>query len=419
MRVDLTVTPFQNRILQSKADITVVSAGRGAGKTALMSILSIVNIMKGKTVMVIGPIWRNLKDSNFKQTLKFLNRMKVPYKVNKSELRVTIGKGEIIHVSGDTPETIRSYSSVDVAIFDEAASLHEDCWTLAVGIMRDTTDGDLKFYVVGTPPADEHHWMAQLAKREDVNVIFGSYKDNPYNGEKYVRMLEREYEKYSEGFKRRELFGEFLFDNADGSLFDNFNIEINNLYSVSRDYPIVCGLDIGGKGRDFTCAAVKQNNQVLGIHLRKTGNETELKNFVKEIYIIHGFGVLRYDLGNMAHLLEFDLPGVEIVPVNFGGAGGERFKNMRTAMYFHLRHKNAIYMSESIWKEHGNMLKSELRATRAKEADSRKLALIEKDEIKKIIGRSPDRADALVLSDSHVEVKKRKPRIAPLVFGRN
>jgi phage terminase large subunit-like protein len=414
------MTPKQLEVLNSDSMITIFSAGRGCGKTASMALIAILNMIQGKRVLVIGPIFQQLKESNLFQTRRFLDRMKIPHKINKTDLHVNFGKtGEIMHVSGDEPESIRSYTSIDVLIFDEAASLSEDCWKLAIPTMRDTLDGKLKIYVVGTPPSSESHWMARLNKRKDVKTIFGSYKDNPFNGQDFVNLLEKDYENYPVDFQRRELYGEFIFGGEIGSLFEDFRIETNNEYKAHSDAPIVCGLDIAGKGRDMTCAVISQNNQVLGIYLRKTANEIPLKQFVKELYLMHGFEVLRYDEGGLGHLIVFDLPvTVLTVPVNFGGSGGERFANARTAMYFHLRRKGATFMHQEILKEHGEAMLIELKATQMKERESGKLGVIEKELIKKRIGRSPDRADALVLAMSHVEVKRSKPRIAPLVFGR-
>jgi len=408
-------------VLKSDSTITLFSAGRGCGKTAVMALIAIFALTKNKRVLIIGPIYQQLKDSNYWQTLKFLNKMKIPYKVNKAELRIFNGHGgEIIHVSGDEPESIRSYTSIDVLIFDEAGSLSVDCWKIAIPTMRDTTDGNIKIYVVGTPPADENHWVSQLNKREGVNTIFGSYKDNPFCGEQYIKLLETDYKNYPEDFRRRELFGEFIFSGGGGMLFDGFLIEKSNVYEIKADTPIVCGLDIAGPGRDMTCAVVSQNNYILGIYIKKTINEIELKKFVKEIYMIHYFNVLRYDSTGLGTMLVFDLPvTVQSVPVNFGSSGGDRFENAKSAMYFHLRHKNSIFMSENLYNEHQEALSVELKATHMKERERKKIGVIFKDEIKKRIGRSPDRADALVLSQSHIEVKRTtKPRIAPLVFGR-
>jgi phage terminase large subunit-like protein len=413
------MTPKQLEVLNSDSRITIFSAGRGCGKTAAMALIAILNMIQGKRVLVIGPIFQQLRDSNFWQTCRFLDRMKIPHKINKTALRLQFGKtGEIMHVSGDEPESIRSYTSIDVLILDESASLSEDCWKLAIPTMRDTMDGKLKIYVVGTPPSSESHWMARLNKRPDVATVFGSYKDNPFNGEDFIKLLERDYENYPVDFQRRELYGEFIFGGEIGSLFEDFRIEANNEFKACPDAPIVCGLDIAGKGRDMTCAVISQNNQVLGIYLRKTASEIPLKQFVKELYLTHGFGVLRYDCDGLGHLIVFDLPvTVLTVPVNFGGSGGERFANARTAMYFHLRRKNAVFMHQKILSEHGAAMLIELKATQMKERESGKMGIVYKDEIKKRIGRSPDRADALALAMSHVEIKRSKPRIAPLVFG--
>ncbi|MCL1955775.1 MAG: phage terminase large subunit [Fibromonadales bacterium] len=419
-KVELTMTAKQLEVQASTADITLFSAGRGCGKTAMMAMISILNMMKNKRVLVIGPIYQQLKDSNFTQVKKFLQKVKIRYRSNQTELRFYSGShGEIIHVSGEEPESIRSYTSIDILIFDEAASLSEDCWKLAIPTTRDTTDGKFKIYVVGTPPSDETHWVAKLAKREDVKIIFGSYKDNPFNGEQWVKMLEKEYEVYPYDFKRRELFGEFIFTKGGASLFDDFRIEQSTECSGQNDFPIVCGLDIAGPGRDMTCAVISRGNYVLGIYIRKTNDELTLKPFVKELYMIFGFSVLRYDSTGLGTMLVFDeLPSnVLIIPVNFSNAGGERFNNMRTAMYFHLRRKNGIFMHPDVYAEHGEALKSELKATTIEDKEKKKLGVSQKDDIKKKLGRSPDRADALVLSESHIEVKRSKPHIAPRVFG--
>lgn len=420
-KLDLTITPKQREVLDSNSEITLFSAGRGCGKTAMMSIISILNMLKNKKVLIIGPIYRQLRDSNFTQVRKFLQNMEFPYMVNRTDLRFTSGiNGEIILVSGDEPENIRSYTSIDVLIFDEAASLDEDCWKLAIPTTRDTIDGEFKIYVVGTPPADENHWVAKLAKREDVKIIFGSYKDNPFNGEKYNKLLEKEYELYPYDFKQRELFGKFIFSKGGASLFDDFRIEQSTEYLGQSDFPLVCGLDIAGPGRDMTCAVISRGNNVLGIYIRKTTNEISLKKFLREIYTIHGFTVLRYDSTGLGTLLVFeDLPSnVSITPVNFSAAGGERFNNMRTAMYFHLRRKNGIFMHPEIYSEHGDALNLELKASTVEEKEHKKVGVTKKEDIIKKIGRSPDRADALALAMSHVEVKRTKPHFAPHVFGR-
>jgi hypothetical protein len=420
MNVNLTMTAKQQEVYDSESEITIFSAGRGCGKTAFLSMICTLNLLQNRRVLIIGPTLRQLEDSNFRQTRLFLDKRKITYDCNKTKLRIKKGsRGEIMHVSAEEPEYIRSYTSIDVLIYDEMASLPEEVWIVGVGTTRDTATGKSKIYIVGTPPHSEYHWVSRLNKREDVKTILGSYRENPFNGKDYVERLCREYRHLPYDMMRREMYGEFIFSTGSGSLFDNFRIETRNAYSISRDYPVVCGLDIAGTGRDLTCAVVSQGDQVLGIYLRKTADENHLKQFAREVHTIHGFNVLRYDSTGLGHLLVLELPSsVQISPVNFSESGGERFNKIRTAMYYHLRMKNTIYMHESILKEHGDTLMSELKATAISEKENKKLSVIEKKDIKKLIGRSPDIADALVLSESHIEFKRTKPRIAPLVFGR-
>jgi len=421
MAIDIPVTPKQMEVINSESDITLFSAGRGCGKTAAMALIAIFALIQNKRVLVIGPVYQQLKKANFWQTLKFLNKMKIPYKINRAELSIYNGKGgEILHLSGEEPESIRSYTSIDVLILDEAGSLSEDCWTIAIPTMRDTKDGKYKIYVVGTPPANDQHWVVKLNKRDDVKTIFGSYKDNPFCSDDFVKLITKEYENYPEDFKRRELFGEFIFNSGSDSLFDGFLIEKNNAYTIKPDEPIECGLDIAGPGRDMTCAVIRQGLQVLGIRTRKTINETELKKFTKEIYLTYGFNVLRYDSTGLGAMLVFDLPSnVQSIPVNFGSGGGDRFENARSAMFFNLRRKNGIFMSDNLYNEHKEPLLVELKATLIKTKENKKIGVILKEEIKKRIGRSPDRADALALAFCQtIKETKRVPHIAPLVFRR-
>jgi phage terminase large subunit len=415
---DLKITPLQSKVLDSEAKITIVSAGRGAGKTGIMSIVSIMNMVKGKKVLLIGPIWRQLEDSNFVQTLKFLKSMKVPYDINKSKLRIRVGKGELLHISGEDPESIRGYTSIDVLIFDEAASLHEDCWKLAIATMRDTKDGQQKIYVVGTPPDDETHWVSKLAMRDDVNIIFGSYKDNPFNGEEFAKLLEKEYENYPEDFKQRELFGQFIFSNSSGSLFSNFKIEMNEEIEFPDD-PIVAGLDIAGSGNDMTCLCISQGDKIQAIYLTKTNDEIKLKQFLKEKHADHNFSVLRYDSTGMGHLLSFDIEA-EIEAVNFGDGAGDRYADARTLIHFMLRQKKTIYMRKDVYNSHYDKIMGELKAIRIREQENRRIGLIKKPEIRRAIGRSPDRADAIALSMSYTLIEN-KPRSihVPPIFGRS
>jgi hypothetical protein len=77
----------------------------------------------------------------------------------------------------------------------------------------------------------------------------------------------------------------------------------------------------------------------------------------------------------------------------------ENFQNIKTQCYYKLAetvNRNEIYINCN--EKQTEQLTEELEMVRlARETDATKIALINKDEIKKKIGRSPDYSDALMM----------------------
>jgi len=421
LQVNLQLSKKQMELLKSKKELNIVSAGRGSGKTAITSILAILHLLKGKNVLVIAPSYAQLKDQNFKEILKHLTLMGLATVINYRDLRVKHNGKEIIFVSGGEPERLRGYSEIGTIIFDEAATLCHDSYKLAIATMRALHGQEPKVYIVGTPPAEEDHWVAQLAQREDANVIFASGRDNPFIEHDYLDKLEHEYKYLPEDFRRRELYGELVFTGAS-------NISLFNDFAIAEgcfDYPgepIVAGLDIAGRGSDSTALCIRKGKQVLGMQMAKTPNDEKLKEFVYQMHEAWNFDVLRYDATGFGHLLTFDkLPEHVLVQgIDFGAGAGERFVNLRTLMYAVLAKQSCIFMKDNDYKLHRDSLMQELRETKYNlETRTRRLCLIDKKQIKeRLNGRSPDRADALALAFSYAPQPKPKAVLAPTVFDK-
>ena len=86
---------------------------------------------------------------------------------------------------------------------------------------------------------------------------------------------------------------------------------------------------------------------------------------------------------------------MEVIGVNFGEAAEDKksYANARAEMYFEFADavKNGFYVSSEAARE-------ELTHTTYLKTKTGKIQLIEKDEIKALIGRSPDTADSLCLA---------------------
>lgn len=417
----LNVTAKQLEVIQSNADKIAVLAGRGSGKTAITSILAILSLLEGKNVIVIAPTYNQLVNQNFTEIIKQLHLMNLAHIINYKHLLISFKGKKIFFISGMNAERLRGYTEIGTLIFDEAANLEQNCYTLALATMRALNGKKPKVYIVGTPPPNENHWLAQMALNGQVQIIQATAKDNSFVEPDYLDKLKKDYEFLPEDFLKRELYGELIFNGqAAQSLFNDFEIvESNKFYN---NEPIVAGLDIAGRGSDTTVMVVRQGKQVLDIITFDTPYDNELKAFVEAIYRAWQFDVLRYDSTGFGHLITFDLPAkVLIQPVNFGAGAGERFANQRTLIYSMLAKERVIYMSAKLYKQYATALIKELNETRYNfERSMGRLNLIDKNKIKeRLNGRSPDRADALALAFSYAK-KKEAPKAvtAPSIFSR-
>jgi hypothetical protein len=411
MELNVELSRKQLELLQSKHEINIVCAGRGAGKTAITAIIAIIHLLQGRNVIIISPIFRQLRDNNFQQVLKFLDIMGLGAYLDRKDLRVKYKGHQIAFVSGEAAKSLRGYTSIATLVFDETADLDREVYKLAYATMRDLNYQKRKIYIVGTPPATEDHWVAAMSKRDDVNVMYATAKDNPFIEADYLPTLEREYEDLPEDFKRRELYGEMVFGTDSlRSMFADFTVAQGAGNFVSE--PIVAGLDIGSRGSDMTALIIRRGKQVLKILTTTTADDEALKKFVIGQHALCHFTQLRYDSTGFGHLLTFDIPGCEVHAINFGAAGGERFLNQRAVIYAKLANEKTIYLSPADYKTHGASIQRELKATRYEVDDSRKLKLIKKELIKeKLGGASPDRSDALALAfSSYTPVKHVLPK---------
>jgi hypothetical protein len=403
--------------MQSGTEVTVLSCGRGTGKTACISLIAIMGLLKQEKVLIVAPTFRQAKRDNFDSICRFLYEMGISFLCNAVDLKVKYGRGEITVLSSfsATQETFRGATSISKLIFDEAGSQNHSAYALAVPTMRDLKGATPKIYIIGTPPYFQDHWMAQAAMREDATVIYGSAYDNPFVERGYIERMEREYKGFPQDFKDREIYGKMVFDIDLSSMFNDFKIVIGEF---KYNAPIVAGLDIAGRGSDLTCLAVSQGKQCIAIETQKTVNGEALRGWVIQKQKQYNFDVLRYDSTGFGHLLSFPGMKAKVVPVDFGGSGGIRFAKTRGLIYHKLAQKEIIYMPQALYNTHGKLAEAELKATRYRFGEGRLINIIQKEKIKELIGRSPDRADALALSFSH-EIPEPPPENISMkpVFG--
>lgn len=184
-----------------------------------------------------------------------------------------------------------------------------------------------------------------------------------------------------------------------------YNNNPKPLEEETQCWEVVCGFDPNGGGKDSACAVARQGREIIELKIiRDIKDPLELaqmfinfkrKHNAKKAYCDRGYGqgviVLARQLGE------------NIIPVDFGGRAttNENCINRRAEIYYRFKEwlQDKGYLGDP--KDNDTIeLKRELQAIEynLRKSDDGKIALGPKDDIRKKLGHSPDRADAVALT---------------------
>lgn len=170
-------------------------------------------------------------------------------------------------------------------------------------------------------------------------------------------------------------------------------------------YETICGFDPNGGGKDSACAVARQGRMIKEILvLRGIKNPLELANLFIAFKRKHDAKRAYCDRGYGQAVIALALQeGENIIPVDFGGRSisNENCLNRRSEIYQKFKEwlENGGYLGDPKDNEIVE-LKRELQCVEfnLRKSDEGKIALGPKDDIRKKLGHSPDRADAVALT---------------------
>lgn len=410
----ITLTNLQKKYIYSTSKVTAFCAARACGKTFATAFLIGNRMTHGKSVLAVAPTYPLLNAVLIKDTLDMFRKHNWKVNYNKSEKLLIIYKKDGSELarcyfrSADCFDTIRGISNVSVLVMDEAAYCERAAYEVSLACLRGENVRDPQVFLVSTPRG-RSNWFSEVYMTEDVESIHGTSLDNPYIDPNYIKMLEAQYG--SEEFARQEIYAEIL-DSTSAGYFKKSDIDILNSSAQFNAGEITFGMDIAGEGDDYSAIAVKQGNLILDLKMLKTPDDESLVSFlsymvstypeVKKIYID------KSGAGHIPSRMQGIFKSIQIMGVHFSSSAykDETFANQRAEMYDSLRaeiRKNNLHFAPTIDKKIREMVEVELYATEYKINNNRLIQLKKKEEIKKIIGRSPDISDALALAciDTH------------------
>lgn len=429
----------QREIAQSLARFKVARAGRKGGKTAYeieslcfkaiasverLPYLKKTNFATGRKVIYVAPtqdqarkiVWEALKTR-----LHGIGK----FNEQKLECRLTNDDGLLttIFVGGyENRENYRGLTDVIHITFDEVDTLKEFFiyWREIFRPLFLDTGGTADF--IGTPKKENPN-LRRLEKeaenRPDWEVFHFTSRDNPHLPVSEIDAMEEEYAGDMNSY-RQEVLAEYI-DDA-GALFRYTALVdmFSNSITLSDDKYLI--VDVAGDGSDKTVFSFFQGLKLYKVEVYERLNTESIIKHIREYASEHqiphshiivdaigvGEGVATSSLldGVVAYKSSYSAIKTDIDPVRLpnvhyrsGVALTTEYKNLRSQCVFTLA--NLI---------NNHKISAELQDVRVKEAIIEELALYQdaspgdgkrmatkKEDVTKILGRSPDISDTLIM----------------------
>ena len=405
------------------------ASGHGIGKSALtaMIILWILSTRPHAKGIITANTSDQLRTKTWGELGKWLSRCIVGHWFEYNNGR---GSMNIYHKS--YPESWRadaqtcreenseafagmhSASSTPFYVFDEASAVPNKIWEVAEGGL---TDGEPMFFVWGNPTRNYGKFrecFTRASHRWNTRQIDSRTTTRP--NKKLIAEWAKDWGEDSDFFRVRVL-GRFP-RSGDMQFIGNEDVFGSMKRGAGRylgDDPLICGVDLARGGEDecfiqFRRGQDAKSEKRYRIPGEDSRNSMQVASKLADILDRHQPDVTFLDVGSMGGPIGDRLRqlGYHVVDIGFGHNADDekRYANKTSEMGARCRD----------WIIHGGALpddprlEMELTARLFDQDKKDRLILQSKKDMKKVIGVSPDRADALYLTFAQKVPKRNVPR---------
>jgi phage terminase large subunit len=402
-------------------------------------------------VITTSPTWRQTSQIVWSEVRSSYNKSRFPLGGTMPpkfpEIQIVQDQWCAMGISTNEPDRFQGYHSRNIfVIVDEAAGVPPEIFEAIDGLL---TSENPHLLLIGNPTAiggafyeafkdpafckisisafdtpnftecgiteqdiENSTWRAKMPGRTTKNVEgqrmhHGDRYDVPYPGlvnPIWVRERFKSWGKEHPAYQSRVL-GQFP------TIGDNCVIPLSWIEAAQARYedvefgePVEAGVDIARFGSDATCICIRRGMKVLPLQVFRKLDLMESAGIVARAISDYHISNTKIDEIGMGggptdRLNELKLP-VQGVNVARSAKDQEHFANLRTELWWNLREKldpNGITNPNPIALPKDEELLAELSGVLYKYTSKGQVAIEGKDETKKRINRSPDRADALVL----------------------
>lgn len=399
--VKLKLSKWQKRFVIDGFDdsLRIAVTGIGSGKSRALAVWIVLQCLKkpGLRGIVLAQIYKTLTRVLVREIQVVASLMGVSYEYNKSSMEMVFpNQSTLFFYSGENATGVLGLSEIDMLAMDEAAYLAREVYDFSRDRMR---GGRYKPMVrlISSPVNDQlENWFRDLCYKYPDCVVNAATYENPFVSEEFIQELK---DRYIEGstLYQQQVQGLFLDTDIASQLVKRADFVASKLSAVKQGFWL--GADFsGGVGCDFDCVAVVDDTGVVEV-IEDSGLNTQQK--VAAIQLMWtkfnpasaygdstgGFGQGAIDLS--------EEKGMLLHRANFSAKPFKEdlYPNLRTEAYAEL----ARDIRAGFWIP--DEIRSELLAQQVTIDNRGRIALVPKELVKKALGRSPDRADAIALAN--------------------
>lgn len=388
--------------------------GRGGGKSYNIAsdILYIGSIRKVR-VLCGREVQNSIKDSVHTLLSDIIKRHGLDYTIKTSEIIHNKTGSSIIFVGlrEQGINNIKSYEGIDICWVEEAQSLSKKSIDYLVPTIRKKNS---KIILSGNPDTVDDAWLQFFMGRDDTLVININYFDNKFCGnelrieaDKCKERSQSDYDHIWLGMPQ-STYGDYLYN------YDDLNELKSTRVIQGEENARIIGIDVAGAGCDSSVAVIMRQTSGLfwvveAIEKWKEEDTTKTLGRILTLNAMYNPVIMVQDICGLGKpIYDMAVKGVKDCKyIGFNGAENphrlDYAFNRRAEAYLcfrdFLRDKNMFINSRF------SELFEELKATRMKYAirsvngtRSDTVQLLDKMEIKKALGRSPDTADAFSMA---------------------
>ena len=391
-------------LLTVRKRIKLYYGGCGGGKSyAFADSLLLKGRMQKLLIACLREVQDSIKDSVYRllcDRIAFYGLKDYKISENKIQNQITGTKFIFKGLRDQDVQKIKSLEGVDIAWIEEGQSISKKSWEILAPTIR--KDGSEIWISMNREEENDPLWV-MLAEHPDERtlVVKVNYEDNPFCPEELKIQARQCLEQNPEDYVHIWL-GQPRACGVSKLIMPNLVRQAFEPKISSSNSPLVIGLDIARFGDDKTIFCFRRGRLCLKFETLEKQDIVSIADYCHGVIEDYAPARLFLDAGGVGGGV-YDILMARgfrdcVRAVNFGSRAllDGRYANRRAEMWANARSWLAQELPVQLPKDEA--LLTELCSVNKRYDAQGRLLLESKDEVKKRLGRSPDKADAFVLT---------------------